>query len=109
QTKPVLLSAGGKDKGFTFDPLRSLVKDKVKSAVRSAKWPRASGAHGTPRSNPKSQLHSPTRLSARAVSPVQAMLSCSLPAHHRSTCSKVTPIAAINFANWCKRSHNEPA
>jgi UDP-N-acetylmuramoylalanine--D-glutamate ligase len=33
QTKPVVLIAGGKDKGFTFDPLRSLVNDKVKSAV----------------------------------------------------------------------------
>ena len=33
QTKPVVLIAGGKDKGFTFDPLRSLVKAKVKSAV----------------------------------------------------------------------------
>src|SRR5262249_57400652 len=33
QTKPVVLIAGGKDKGFTFDLLRSLVKDKVKSAV----------------------------------------------------------------------------
>jgi UDP-N-acetylmuramoylalanine--D-glutamate ligase len=33
QTKPVVLIAGGKDKGFTFDPLRSLVKDKVKLAV----------------------------------------------------------------------------
>jgi UDP-N-acetylmuramoylalanine--D-glutamate ligase len=33
QTKPVVLIAGGKDKGFTFDPLRSLVKDKVTSAV----------------------------------------------------------------------------
>ncbi|MGE5207854.1 MAG: UDP-N-acetylmuramoyl-L-alanine--D-glutamate ligase [Alphaproteobacteria bacterium] len=33
QTKPVVLIAGGKDKGFTFDPLRSLVEDKVKSAV----------------------------------------------------------------------------
>jgi UDP-N-acetylmuramoylalanine--D-glutamate ligase len=29
----VVLIAGGKDKGFTFDPLRSLVKEKVKSAV----------------------------------------------------------------------------
>lgn len=33
QTKPVVLIAGGKDKGFVFDPLRPLVKDKVKSAV----------------------------------------------------------------------------
>ena len=33
QTKPMVLIAGGKDKGFTFDPLRSLVKEKVKSAV----------------------------------------------------------------------------
>jgi UDP-N-acetylmuramoylalanine--D-glutamate ligase len=33
QTKPVVLIAGGKDKGFNFDPLRSLVKDKVKSVV----------------------------------------------------------------------------
>jgi UDP-N-acetylmuramoylalanine--D-glutamate ligase len=33
QTKPVVLIAGGKDKGFTFDPLRSLVKEKVTSAV----------------------------------------------------------------------------
>jgi UDP-N-acetylmuramoylalanine--D-glutamate ligase len=33
QSKPVVLIAGGKDKGFTFDPLRQLVKEKVKSAV----------------------------------------------------------------------------
>jgi len=33
QTKPMVLIAGGKDKGLTFDPLRSLVKEKVKSAV----------------------------------------------------------------------------
>jgi UDP-N-acetylmuramoylalanine--D-glutamate ligase len=33
QTKPVVLIAGGKDKGFTFDPLRSLVREKVKSAI----------------------------------------------------------------------------
>jgi len=33
QSKRVVLIAGGKDKGFTFDPLRQLVKDKVKSAV----------------------------------------------------------------------------
>jgi UDP-N-acetylmuramoylalanine--D-glutamate ligase len=33
QTKPVVLIAGGKDKGFTFEPLRSLVKEKVKSTV----------------------------------------------------------------------------
>src|SRR5204862_2400848 len=33
QSKPVVLIAGGKDKGFTFDPLRSLVEDRVKSAV----------------------------------------------------------------------------
>jgi UDP-N-acetylmuramoylalanine--D-glutamate ligase len=33
QTKPVILIAGGKDKGFSFDPLRSLVNEKVKSAI----------------------------------------------------------------------------
>jgi UDP-N-acetylmuramoylalanine--D-glutamate ligase len=33
QIKPVVLIAGGKDKGFTFDPLRHLIKDKVKSAI----------------------------------------------------------------------------
>ncbi|MEP7013921.1 MAG: UDP-N-acetylmuramoyl-L-alanine--D-glutamate ligase [Verrucomicrobiota bacterium] len=33
QSKPVILIAGGKDKGFTFDPLRELVKEKVKSTV----------------------------------------------------------------------------
>jgi UDP-N-acetylmuramoylalanine--D-glutamate ligase len=33
QTKPVILIAGGKDKGFTFDPLRSLVKGSVKSTI----------------------------------------------------------------------------
>src|SRR5437660_1929751 len=33
QTKPVVLIAGGKDKGFTFDPLRSLVKEKVQSTI----------------------------------------------------------------------------
>ena len=33
QTKPVVLIAGGKDKGFDFGPLRQLVKEKAKSAV----------------------------------------------------------------------------
>ena len=33
QSKPVVLIAGGKDKGFDFQPLRALVKEKVKSAV----------------------------------------------------------------------------
>jgi UDP-N-acetylmuramoylalanine--D-glutamate ligase len=33
QTKPVILIAGGKDKGFKFDPLRSLVKEKVRSII----------------------------------------------------------------------------
>jgi UDP-N-acetylmuramoylalanine--D-glutamate ligase len=33
QSKPVVLIAGGKDKGFDFQPLRSLVKERVKSAV----------------------------------------------------------------------------
>jgi UDP-N-acetylmuramoylalanine--D-glutamate ligase len=33
QTKPVVLVAGGKDKGFTFDPLRSLVKEKVRLTI----------------------------------------------------------------------------
>jgi UDP-N-acetylmuramoylalanine--D-glutamate ligase len=33
QSKPIILIAGGKDKGFTFDPLRSLVKEKVRSTI----------------------------------------------------------------------------
>jgi UDP-N-acetylmuramoylalanine--D-glutamate ligase len=33
QSKPVILIAGGKDKGFAFDPLRPLVKEKVRSAI----------------------------------------------------------------------------
>jgi UDP-N-acetylmuramoylalanine--D-glutamate ligase len=33
QTQPVVLIAGGKDKGFTFEPLRSLVGEKVRSVV----------------------------------------------------------------------------
>jgi UDP-N-acetylmuramoylalanine--D-glutamate ligase len=33
QSKPVILIAGGKDKGFTFDPLRSVVKEKVRSTI----------------------------------------------------------------------------
>jgi UDP-N-acetylmuramoylalanine--D-glutamate ligase len=33
QTKPIVLIAGGKDKGFTFDPLRPLVKKKVRSTI----------------------------------------------------------------------------
>jgi UDP-N-acetylmuramoylalanine--D-glutamate ligase len=33
QSKPVVLIAGGKDKGFSFDPLKSLVKDKVRSTI----------------------------------------------------------------------------
>ena len=33
QNKPVVLIAGGKDKGFGFDPLRSVVNEKVRSAI----------------------------------------------------------------------------
>jgi UDP-N-acetylmuramoylalanine--D-glutamate ligase len=33
QIKPVVLIAGGKDKGFSFDPLRPVVKEKVKSTI----------------------------------------------------------------------------
>jgi UDP-N-acetylmuramoylalanine--D-glutamate ligase len=33
QTKPVVLIAGGKDKGFDFKPLRDLVKEKVRSTI----------------------------------------------------------------------------
>jgi UDP-N-acetylmuramoylalanine--D-glutamate ligase len=33
QTKRIILIAGGKDKGFSFDPLRALVKEKVRSTV----------------------------------------------------------------------------
>jgi UDP-N-acetylmuramoylalanine--D-glutamate ligase len=33
QSKPVVLIAGGKDKGFTFDPLRPLVKEKVRLTI----------------------------------------------------------------------------
>ena len=33
QTRPVVLIAGGKDKGFNFEPLRALVAKKVKRAV----------------------------------------------------------------------------
>jgi UDP-N-acetylmuramoylalanine--D-glutamate ligase len=33
QSKPVVLIAGGKDKGFNFEPLRALVKEKVRSTI----------------------------------------------------------------------------
>ncbi len=33
QTKPVVLIAGGKDKGFSFDPLRSIVAEKVRATI----------------------------------------------------------------------------
>ena len=33
QTKPVILIAGGKDKGFAFDSLRPLIEEKVKSTI----------------------------------------------------------------------------
>jgi UDP-N-acetylmuramoylalanine--D-glutamate ligase len=33
QTKPVVLIAGGKDKGFDFKPLRELVRQKARSAI----------------------------------------------------------------------------
>ncbi len=33
QNKPVILIAGGKNKGFSFDPLRPLVKEKVRSTI----------------------------------------------------------------------------
>jgi UDP-N-acetylmuramoylalanine--D-glutamate ligase len=33
QSKPVILIAGGKDKGFNFEPLRRLVAEKVRSSI----------------------------------------------------------------------------
>ena len=47
QTRPVVLIAGGKDKGFKFEPLRSLVAKRLNAPCSSAKWPRASSATGT--------------------------------------------------------------
>ena len=108
QTKPVVLIAGGKDKGFTFDPLRSLVKDKVKSAVLIGEMAENITALMGRRGQIRNRNFTRRRGRARAQSgQCRATSSSSLPAHHRSTCSKVTPIAAINFANWCKRSRNE--
>jgi UDP-N-acetylmuramoylalanine--D-glutamate ligase len=107
QTKPVVLIAGGKDKGFTFDPLRSLVKDKVKSAVLIGEMAESirRSWDGAVKSEIATSLADAVERARSLASP--ATLSCSLRAHHRSTCSKATPIAAINFANWCKRSRNE--
>ena len=33
QNKPIVLIAGGKNKGFSFDPLQSVVKEKVRSTI----------------------------------------------------------------------------
>lgn len=33
QTKPVVLIAGGKDKGFNYQPMRALVKEKVRAVI----------------------------------------------------------------------------
>jgi UDP-N-acetylmuramoylalanine-D-glutamate ligase len=65
QTKPIILIAGGKDKGFSFDPLRPLVKEKVRSTILIGEMAEASGGPGLARSNPRSQAHSPTRSSVR--------------------------------------------
>ena len=107
QSKPVVLIAGGKDKGFTFDPLRPLVKHKVKSAVLIGEM--AESIRRSWDGAVKSEIA--TSL-AEALERARGRGQCRrcysvLSGTSRSTCSKVTPIAAINFANWCKRSRNE--
>ena len=102
QSKPVVLIAGGKDKGFSFDPLRSLVKEKVRSTILigemaesiSRSW---SGAVECEIANSLADAVERAHASAR---PGKWFF---FPRVRRpSTCSKATRIEAINFARSCK-------
>ena len=103
QSKPVILIAGGKDKGFTFDPLRPLVKEKVRSTIligEMAESIRRSWSGAVEIRNRKlARRRSRARARQRKA---RAKWSCFPRAHRPSTCSKAMPIAAINFAPSCR-------
>ena len=109
ETRPVVLIAGGKDKGFEFDSITALVAEKVRQVIligemsaRIAKlWER-------PRALPAGRIRWPRRWKRRAPPPRRARWSCFLPALLPSTCSKTTPIAATNSAASSRRSHEIP-
>jgi len=108
QSKPVILIAGGKDKGFTFEPLRELVKEKSSIDNLDRRNGRTkSPAIGTARLNPNSRHRWPTRSSARTQPPSPEKWSFFRRAHRPSTCSKVMPTAAISFRALVQASPNE--
>ena len=109
QTKPVVLIAGGKDKGFEYRARseRSLGKS-AQRLFSSEKWRNGSRRDWRASCRAKSRSRSPMPWSARMPSRSPATSSSFLRARRPSTCSKATPIAATNFVPSCTRSKNRP-
>ena len=108
QNKSVILIAGGKDKGFTFETLRPLVAEKVRAAVLIGEMA-GRIAQDWNGAVPCEIAHSLADAVERAHAMAQARRSRPLFSRERppSTCSRATPIAAINFVPWCTLCPNK--
>ena len=103
-TRPIVLIAGGKDKGFAFDSIAPLVARKVRHAILIGEIGRADRA-GLARGDGM-RARFIVRRSRRARAGRRAATAKPFsfpPAPPPSTCSKATPIAAINSAPSCAR------
>ena len=102
--KPVVLIAGGRDKGFAFDPLDASGEGEGHiDCSESAKWPQSisrswDGAWSKSKSHRRL-----TDAVERAHASANPGKSFFFPGHVvASTCSKATSIEAIDFARSCK-------
>ncbi len=99
QERPLILIAGGKDKGFEFDPIAPLIRERVRSAVligemkdRIARSWSGVDCHVT------NSLEEAVQ-TARGLSPAQATSCCFPPAPRPSTCSATTANAETILKN----------
>ena len=99
ETRPVVLIAGGKDKGFEFDSITDLVAKKVhRRGAHRRDGRSASPRPGRAACRARRPIRSRTPSAARAAMRSLATWSFFLPVLLPSTCSKATPIAATNSA-----------
>ena len=101
-TKPIVLIAGGKDKGFAFDSIAPLVARKVRHAVLIGEIaPRVARRLARGDGMRARLIVRRGRRARPGRRPAKAKPFSFPPALPPSTCSRATPIAATNSAPSC--------
>ncbi len=108
KANPSFSLPAAKIKASTSNRCATLVKEKVRSVVLIGEMARADRARlERRRAVPDCRLARGRRGARSRRRPNRAKSSCFRPARLPSTCSKATPIAAINFVRLCTLSPNE--